>query len=90
MKYFTYILHSQTLDCFYVGQTNDLDRRILEHLSGKGKFSSRAKDWELVFHKEFTSRSESMNLESKIKNRGAGRFLDDNNVAIDKHHESQT
>lgn len=85
MKYFTYIIHSQALNCFYIGQTNDLDRRIFEHLSGKGKFSSRAKDWEMVFYQEFTSRSEAMNLESKIKNRGAGRFLDDNNITINKH-----
>jgi putative endonuclease len=65
------------LDRFYVGQTSNLERRIQQHLSGRGKFSSRTNDWKLVFQKKFNSRAEAVQLEIKIKKRGAGRFLND-------------
>jgi putative endonuclease len=40
MEFFVYILFSSSLDKFYIGHTNDLDRRVYEHNLGHEKFTS--------------------------------------------------
>ncbi|MGQ7719638.1 GIY-YIG nuclease family protein [Melioribacter sp. OK-1-Me] len=73
--FFTYIIFSPSKNRFYVGSTNDIDRRLTEHNSGQSKSTNSGKPWKLVFLKEFTSRSDAINLEIKIKKRGIKRFL---------------
>ncbi len=81
MKYYTYILYSYTLNKFYTGQTEDLDKRLFEHNRGKIKFMARVKPWKLIYHKPLDTRSETLMFERMIKKRGAGRFLLDNNIS---------
>jgi putative endonuclease len=80
--YVTYILYSKKLKKFYVGQTEDLCRRLEEHNRGKTPFMAGGIPWELVFSKESISRSEAMRLEKKIKKRGAARYLNDNQITV--------
>jgi predicted GIY-YIG superfamily endonuclease len=37
--YTLYILHSETLDRYYVGYTNNIARRLEEHIRKKGKYT---------------------------------------------------
>ena len=78
----TYILFSSKIGKFYTGQTEDFDRRIEEHYRGKTPFMASGMPWEIVYSKKFNSRQEAIKLEKYIKNRGAARFLNDNNIAI--------
>ena len=80
--YKVYILYSSILDKFYIGQTEDLERRLEEHNRGKTSFSARGMPWTLVYSKECSSRSEAIKLEKFIKKRGAARYLNDNNIAV--------
>ena len=80
--YTTYILYSPKLKKYYSGQTMDLEKRIEEHNRGKTRFSASGMPWILVFSKNFTSRTEAIMLESKIKKRGAARFLIDNQISV--------
>ena len=75
--YYTYILYSNKIGKYYTGQTQDLQNRLKEHLSGEGKYSSLSHDWQLVWSQKCESRSEALKLETKIKKRGAKRFLVD-------------
>jgi putative endonuclease len=61
--YVTYILYSNKLKKFYVGQTEDLCRRLVEHNRGKTPFLAGGIPWVLMFSKESVSRSEAMRLE---------------------------
>ena len=70
-----YILYSDALRKYYVGQTKDLDRRIEEHNRGKTSFTAKGVPWKIIWSNEFDSRSEAMAMEKRIKSRGAGRFL---------------
>ncbi len=79
--FFIYILYSQSLKKYYVGHTDDLERRLREHNSGQTVYSSRGKPWELIYSEEKLNRSEAMLLESKIKKRGISRYLKDRGVA---------
>ena len=75
--YYTYILFSEKLNRYYTGQSHDIDSRLVEHNSGKGIYSGRAQDWVIVSTQIFETRAEAMHLETKIKKRGARRFLSD-------------
>ena len=78
--FFVYILYSGTIGKYYVGHTNDFDRRFHEHNSGQTNYSSKGIPWELVYKIEQESRSAAMKLETKIKKRGISRYLKDINV----------
>jgi putative endonuclease len=80
--FFVYILYSPSLKKYYVGQTNDLERRLIEHNSGQTLYSSRGIPWELIYKEEKASRSEAMLVETKIKKRGIGRFLYDKGLKV--------
>jgi putative endonuclease len=81
--YVTYILYSSKLKKFYVGQTEDLYRRLEEHNRGKTPFLATGIPWILVFSMELSSRSQAMRLEKLIKKRGAARYLTDNQITVD-------
>ena len=71
----TYILFSDKLNNYYVGQTEDLIQRMVDHNAGRSKFTKSGRPWELVYHVEFQTRSEAIFLEARIKRRGINRYL---------------
>ena len=77
--YTVYILHSQTKSRFYIGQTNNLEDRIKRHNSAESLSTKSGVPWKLIYTIEFESRSEAVILETKIKKRGAKRYLEDIN-----------
>ena len=76
-SFHTYILFSHSRNKFYIGSTNDIQRRLIEHNSGQNTSTKFGLPWDLIYSKEFSSKSEAIRLEIKIKKRGAKRFLDD-------------
>ncbi len=78
--YFTYIIYSDAIKKYYIGHTSDLSRRIEEHNRGKTKSIAKGIPWKLLFQTKFSSRSEAILLENKIKKRGAKRFLTDSKL----------
>jgi putative endonuclease len=67
MNYFVYILQSKVTANFYIGQTQNLVKRLDEHNSGKSKYTSRDAPWNLVWYGIVNSRKESYGLEQKLK-----------------------
>jgi len=76
-SFHTYILFSNSKNKFYIGSTNDIQRRLNEHNSRQNLSIKFGIPWDLVYSKEFNSKSEAIRLEIKIKKRDAKRFLDD-------------
>lgn len=54
---------------YYVGVTNDLERRLLEHQNGINSncFTFKRRPVELVFYEVFQSPSEAIAFEKKLK-----------------------
>ena len=77
-----YIIHSPSLNKFYVGSTMHLDVRLNQHNFGKSKFTKTGIPWSLVHHIKCDNRAEAIQLEMKIKKRGIKRFLDDNGISL--------
>jgi len=69
MPFFVYILRTSS-NTLYIGQTNNLEKRIKEH---KAKSSRSAKYvrsfsfFELVYSEEYDSRKEAMQREYQLK-----------------------
>ena len=78
MKFTVYILQSKQMGKYYTGYTSrNIEERMVYHLSEHKGFTSKAKDWEIVYTEEIATKSDAMVLEKKIKKRGAKRFLQD-------------
>ena len=80
MKYVVYILYSESLQKYYVGQTADIEARLKAHNSGKANFTSKGIPWKLVHFFACLDRSEATRLETSIKRRGIKRYLQDKNI----------
>ena len=65
---YCYILYSKIIDKFYIGHTSEeLDERLRKHLSNHKGFTSKTKDWEIVYFEEFSNKSEAYRREIHIK-----------------------
>jgi len=73
--YTMYILYSKSLDRYYVGYTNDLERRLSEHNRKKGKYTDTGIPWELVYTEVFDSREMAHSRETYIKSKKSRRYI---------------
>ena len=77
MKYYVYILYSPSKDRYYIGQTQDIEDRILRHNTGRSKSTKYGIPWNLVYIKEFGTRSEAMIYENKLKSEKSKKYIDE-------------
>ena len=66
---------------FYVGQTDDLNRRVEEHndpASAKSKFTPKNSPWTLVWHEAHPTRAAAMARERQIKAMKSARWIREN------------
>ncbi|HEY0743748.1 MAG TPA: GIY-YIG nuclease family protein [Chryseosolibacter sp.] len=68
MNFYVYILYSRSHDKYYIGQTQDLDSRLLRHNNGYENFTSKYIPWEIVWYANKPNRSSALALERKLKN----------------------
>lgn len=55
-------------DSLYTGYTVDLDKRLSKHNQGKASKYTRSRlPVEIIYHEEYTSKSEAMKREAAIK-----------------------
>ena len=68
MLCYTYILYSETLDKFYIGHTcENLNERLRKHLSNHKGFTSKIKDWKIVYFEILENKSLAYKRELEIK-----------------------
>jgi putative endonuclease len=67
MTFYLYILESQTTGKLYIGQTNDLQDRIIRHNSDRNKYTKGKGPWILLFSKAFDTRAAAVSMEIKLK-----------------------
>ncbi|MCM4173442.1 excinuclease ABC subunit C [Arenibacter sp. TNZ] len=77
MDYVVYILFSETANRYYVGQTNNIEKRLVTHNNGGKKYTSKGRPWILKRVYTCTDRTEAVQLERRIKKRGIKRYLDE-------------
>lgn len=68
-SYHVYILSNKNKTTFYIGVTNDIKRRVLEHKSGYGsKFSHKYNLFDLLFMEKYSDIREAIQREKQLKN----------------------
>jgi len=75
MSYTVYALYSESLDLIYVGQTNNIVKRLLDHKKGYSKYTSRSKDWKIFYSEIKETRSEVLKRERQLKTTRGRAFL---------------
>ncbi|AWG22937.1 excinuclease ABC subunit C [Flavobacterium faecale] len=65
---YLYILYSVEVDKYYIGHTSEtLDERLRKHLSNHSGFTSKVKDWTIVYYEEFETKSLAYKRELEVK-----------------------
>ena len=69
MSFFVYMILSKQNDKWvsYVGYTNNIQNRILQHNSSKGAKFTRGKKWKLIYSKKYQNKVVAMKNEYKLK-----------------------
>jgi putative endonuclease len=76
MIYPVYIIYSARLDKYYVGYTENIALRLVQHNEGVSTFTSKATDWVLKYSANFNSRQEAHKRELEIKRKKSKRYIE--------------
>ncbi|VXB43261.1 GIY-YIG nuclease family protein [Maribacter litoralis] len=77
MPFSTYIIYSQTLDRYYIGSTENIERRLERHIKGNGStYTKKANDWVLKCQRNFETRSEAVSFELLIKKKKSRKYIE--------------
>ena len=68
MKYHVYFLANKRNGSVYIGVTNNITKRVLEHKSNKNGFCYRYNIFKLVYYESFNSIQEAILREKQFKN----------------------
>ncbi len=76
-KFFIYILYSKAIDRFYIGQSININVRLVEHLihSMPVSYTKRADDWNVFFQMECNSRKQAIHIENHIKGMKSRKYI---------------
>jgi len=79
--FYLYILRSETSGRYYIGQTNNIDRRLAEHNEPayiRSQTTKRFKGpWKLVYSEKHQNRLEAMLREKQIKKWKSRKAIDE-------------
>ncbi len=75
MPFIVYVLESEKDGIWYVGFTENIERRLKEHNSGRSKFTSGHFPWKIIYIEEVSERVEARNREKYFKSAAGKRFI---------------
>jgi len=67
MTFFVYILKSAIDGSFYIGQTQNIEARLIKDNKGYNKSTKNKKPWKVLKTFEVKDRKEAIKLERKLK-----------------------
>jgi len=76
--FFIYILYSELADKYYVGQTDDVTRRLIEHNElSENSFTSKYRPWTLMAkYAVGNSRGVALKIEKHIKKQKSRNYIE--------------
>jgi len=69
LKYFLYVLRSIPTGKYYIGIAADVEKRLIEHNTKMGRWTSAFKPWRIVATEEFADRVGASRRERFLKSR---------------------
>ncbi len=70
--FFVYVLQSISSGKIYIGHTNNLERRLIEHNLRTKRYTSKKGPWKIIYSENFSTRAEAIRREKSLKG-GQGR-----------------
>ena len=74
--YYLYILRFVETGRFYIGQTQNLEKRLLKHQQGKTKSVKNRGEFEVMHVETFPTRAQAMRREKQIKSYKGGQAFE--------------
>ena len=71
--FFVYIIYSADKDKYYIGQSENLEKRLAEHILRK---NLGAKDWQIKYFETFETRSDAVKRELEIKRKKRKSYIE--------------
>ena len=75
MNYTVYILYSETHDRYYIGQTENIEQRLIRHNKKMVPSTKPYTPWTLVHLEHFASRADAMKREKDIKSKKSRKYI---------------
>ncbi len=86
--YYTYILQNSISLRYYIGSTNDLDRRLNEHSRGQTRSTKQKGSWKLIYVEKHLDYIQAKKREKVIKSYKGGnafkKLLTKNAVVVQR------
>ena len=76
MPFSVYIIHSSSLDQYYIGHSENLQDRLYRHVNSGSKATKKTNDWKLVYTEIFATRAEAAKRESEIKKKKSRKYIE--------------
>ncbi|MES2087590.1 MAG: GIY-YIG nuclease family protein [Patescibacteria group bacterium] len=73
--FYVYILQSKKNNELYIGYTEDLKKRILEHNQGLNFSTKRYMPWEIIYYEACKEQSDARRREKYLKTTQGGRLI---------------
>jgi len=90
-RFYVYVIRCEN-DSFYVGQTDNIDKRWLEHKQGKVEWTRKYKPIEIVHYEEYKNREQAVKREKELKTGFGRKWIkrEFKNGKLRKYNESAT
>ena len=75
MFYYVYLLQSELNSSFYIGYSNNLKRRLIEHNKGSNFSTKNATPWRLIFFEGYLDEKDAKRREKYLKTNQGARLL---------------
>jgi putative endonuclease len=69
--HYVYLIQSLKLDNIYVGNTNDLEKRLSQHNNGYNEATKRYAPYRLIYYEAYLDKDDALNREYKLKHHGS-------------------
>jgi putative endonuclease len=76
MKYYVYIIHSQSNDKYYIGYSHNPNERLEKHNLGATTSTRTGRPWVLVYIDECKDKSSAIRRESEIKRMKSRKYIE--------------
>jgi putative endonuclease len=76
MKYYVYIFQSESDDSYYIGYSQDPEKRLADHNDGRSRYTREKIPWKLVYTEEFFTKTEAIKRERFLKSQRNRAFYE--------------
>jgi putative endonuclease len=80
MNYYLYILYSTSVNKYYIGVSNNPEKRLLFHNAGRSgnakAYTKRATDWEIVYKEMYNTKLEALQRERSVKQKKSRKYIE--------------